>query len=321
MTIAFFSTIHHMVSYILCAHNGEKTLSFCIESILAQKDTEIELIAVNDGSKDTSFKILKNYEKIDRRVKLINQPNLGLAAARNVGIQAASGDYIASAAQDDVYLPTKTKAQILFMQKNHLDFSFTNIQTIDEKGQKIDFRSMRDYNARLLPRPLTLLHIALYLPVCSPTLICKKHCYEILRWNPGLLVASDLNLTLKMFLYFTGGKLNSIQLLRRIRIEEHMVGFVPTYGIPFRKFERHSAVVAAIMKRYHLSPLLKVNFELTDYMHALLSLENGTNIAQSYASIASLYAKRGYMEASQRMMNLERFAEKINGSLHGLVKS
>ena len=310
-----------MVSFVLCAHNGEKTLSSCIESILAQKDTEIELIAVNDGSKDSSFKILKNYEIIDRRVKLINQPNLGLAAARNAGIVAASGDFIASAAQDDVYLPSKTKEQILFMQKNHLDFSFTNIQTIDEKGQKIDFRSMHDYNARLLPRPLTLFHVALYLPVCSPTFICKKHCYETLRWNPGLLVASDFNLILKMFLYFKGDKLNKKLLFRRIRRKEHQKEYAPTYGTPFRKFERRSAVAAAIMKRYNFSPLIKANFELTGYLYALLSLENGTSTAQSYAFIANFYAKRGFMEAAQRMLNLKRFAKKINGSLHGLGKS
>ena len=124
-----------------------------------------------------------------------------------------------------------------------------------------------------------------------------------------------------MFITFKGAKLPKKLLLRRIKLKEHQKDYVPKYGTPFRKFERRSAVAVAIMKRYNLSPLLKINFELTGYLHALLSLENGTSTARSYAFIADFYAKRGFMEAAQRMLNLKRFSEKINGSLHGLGKS
>ena len=79
----------------------ENYLSRCIESILAQTYSDIELILINDGSTDKSLNICEEYVKKDCRIKLINQSNQGVAEARNRGMEAATGTYIAFVDPDD----------------------------------------------------------------------------------------------------------------------------------------------------------------------------------------------------------------------------
>ena len=89
------------ISIIVPVYNAEKYLDQCIQSILNQTHTNIELILVNDGSKDLSEEICLSYEKLDDRVKFINQSNSGVSVARNSGIDYASGTYIGFVDSDD----------------------------------------------------------------------------------------------------------------------------------------------------------------------------------------------------------------------------
>lgn len=89
------------ISIILPVYNVEKYLANCIESILAQTHQNIEIILVNDGSKDNSLEICKTYVEKDPRIILIDKPNEGVAITRNKGMEKATGDYIAFVDPDD----------------------------------------------------------------------------------------------------------------------------------------------------------------------------------------------------------------------------
>lgn len=89
-----------MISVVVPIYNKEKYLKKCIESILTQTYKDIELILVDDGSKDDSLKICKEYET-DKRVKIISKKNGGVSAARNIGVENASGDKIVFIDADD----------------------------------------------------------------------------------------------------------------------------------------------------------------------------------------------------------------------------
>lgn len=93
------------VSIIVPVYNAQKYIIECIESILNQTYKEIELILVNDGSKDESLKICKEYQDKDARVKVIDKENEGVSIARNVGIKEAQGQYIAFVDSDDILIP------------------------------------------------------------------------------------------------------------------------------------------------------------------------------------------------------------------------
>lgn len=89
------------ISVIVPVYNQENYISDCLDSILNNTFKDIEVICVNDGSKDNSLAILKEYAKKDSRVKIYSQSNLGLSEARNTGISKATSEYIAFVDADD----------------------------------------------------------------------------------------------------------------------------------------------------------------------------------------------------------------------------
>ena len=93
-----------ILSIIVPVYNAENYLKECIDSILGQKYSNIELILVNDGSKDSSLSICNEYKKNDFRVKVIDKQNEGVSIARNVGIEAAKGKYIGFVDSDDLVM-------------------------------------------------------------------------------------------------------------------------------------------------------------------------------------------------------------------------
>ena len=103
-------------SIIVPVYNVEAYLADCLESLLRQDFDDWEAICVNDGSTDSSARILDGYASRDSRIRIINQPNGGLSAARNTGLDAATGDYILFLDSDD-WLENNT----LSCLSNHLD--------------------------------------------------------------------------------------------------------------------------------------------------------------------------------------------------------
>lgn len=89
------------VSIIVPVYNCEKFLNRCVDSILKQSYTNLELILVDDGSTDRSNSICRDYEKSDSRVRVFCQENSGASVARNVGISNSQGDYIMFVDSDD----------------------------------------------------------------------------------------------------------------------------------------------------------------------------------------------------------------------------
>ena len=90
-------------SVIIPVYNVEKYLATALESVINQTFSDIEIICINDGSTDNSLTILENYAQKDSRIKLINQHNQGVSAARNAGLEAACGEYIMFLDPDDTY--------------------------------------------------------------------------------------------------------------------------------------------------------------------------------------------------------------------------
>lgn len=90
-----------LFSIIVPVYNAEKYLNRCIDSILNQTARNFELLLINDGSKDSSGKIIDSYVKSDNRIKCIHKTNGGVSAARNLGLNMAKGDYVTFVDSDD----------------------------------------------------------------------------------------------------------------------------------------------------------------------------------------------------------------------------
>ena len=92
------------ISVVIPVYNGEKYLKECINSVLNQPYKDIEIIAINDGSKDNSVDILNKVAQTDKRLNVIDQKNHGVAYTRNKGIDIATGNYIVFLDQDDMWV-------------------------------------------------------------------------------------------------------------------------------------------------------------------------------------------------------------------------
>ena len=92
------------VSVIIPVYNVEKFLRDCIESVINQTLSDIEIICINDGSPDNSIDILNEYASIDPRITVISQENRGLSVARNRGMRLAKGKYLYFIDSDDKLL-------------------------------------------------------------------------------------------------------------------------------------------------------------------------------------------------------------------------
>lgn len=127
-----------LVSVIMPVYNAEQFLSNAVESVLGQTYTALELILINDQSTDQSDDIICEFLKRDNRIKYIRlDQNKGVANARNVGIEASQGQYIAFLDSDDFWDKQKLEKQIEFMKKINCGFSFTSCHVIDSSNQKI----------------------------------------------------------------------------------------------------------------------------------------------------------------------------------------
>ena len=101
------------VSVIVPVYNVEKYIRQCLESIINQTYKNLEIIVVNDGTKDNSMKIVEEYLS-DERIKVINKENGGIASARNRGIDEATGEYISFVDSDD-WLELNTYEKFLYV--------------------------------------------------------------------------------------------------------------------------------------------------------------------------------------------------------------
>jgi glycosyltransferase involved in cell wall biosynthesis len=93
------------ISVIIPVYNTSKYLSECLDSVLNQTLSDIEIICINDGSLDNSLAILKKYAKQDKRIKVLDQKNQGVVVARNNGIAMATADFVYPLDSDDIIVP------------------------------------------------------------------------------------------------------------------------------------------------------------------------------------------------------------------------
>lgn len=125
-----------LVSIITPCYNGSKYIAQTIESVLAQTYQNWEMLIIDDGSKDNSAEIIKEYAKKDSRICLIQQPNGGSANARNHGIREAKGQYIALLDADDLWKPEFLTEQIAFMKEKQACCVYSSYERIDENSNE-----------------------------------------------------------------------------------------------------------------------------------------------------------------------------------------
>lgn len=131
--------IEGLVSIIMPSYNAARFIGESINSVLLQTYSNWELLIVDDCSKDNSVEVVRKFANIDKRVVLFSlEKNVGAAAARNVAIEHAQGQYIAFLDSDDVWDEYKLEKQLAFMKQYSYVFTFSNYYVMEENGKKTE---------------------------------------------------------------------------------------------------------------------------------------------------------------------------------------
>ncbi|ATA74632.1 MULTISPECIES: glycosyltransferase family 2 protein [Capnocytophaga] len=126
----------NLVSIITPMYNGAKYVGQTIESVLLQSYQNWEMLIVDDGSKDNSVEIVREYTEKDKRIKLIQQKNGGSASARNNALRNAQGRYICFLDSDDLLESSFFEKQLSFLKEKNAALVFASYNRIDENGNQ-----------------------------------------------------------------------------------------------------------------------------------------------------------------------------------------
>ncbi len=110
-----------LVSIILPVYNAKNHIARCIESIRAQTYQNIQIIILNDGSRDISLPVCEMYRKVDRRILLVDKDNSGVSDTRNLGLRLAEGKYIQFVDSDDYIDPDYTEHLVTAAEEHSAD--------------------------------------------------------------------------------------------------------------------------------------------------------------------------------------------------------
>lgn len=150
------------LSIIIPVYNVEKYIRRCVESIYAQNYDDIEIILVDDGSKDNSGKICDELAEKDRRIKVVHKENCGCSMARNTGISLATGKYICFIDSDDEWFPNILNT-LFAKNKYDYDMMIYGAKTVTSDGELLgyeraneersyrDLKEVRSFLENLLP--------------------------------------------------------------------------------------------------------------------------------------------------------------------------
>jgi len=189
-----------LISVIIPTFNRAGHVTRAVESVLVQTYPNREIIVVDDGSTDNTREAMKGYEN---RIKYIYQDNAGVSAARNVGIQAASGQWIAFLDSDDIWLPNKLARQIRCVNRKAAKVCFTNyilssgkesiqnMQTV-YKRKAVEEKEYTDALELMLVEP-----VGLYVPTM---LVVRDLLEQVGCFHENLVVAEDTHLIYELAL-------------------------------------------------------------------------------------------------------------------------
>ena len=174
-----------MISVIIPVYNVENYLEECLKSVQTQTYTNIEVLLVNDGSTDKSKLICERYCKEDRRFQLLNQENQGLSAARNNGVAASTGEFIAFVDSDDIILPNYLETLIHYMTDEidivESQFTLSKEEFLDERFKELTilFEGNSEEAVKIFPK-----HV---LNVNAVTKLYRRSIVETIPYIDGVI--------------------------------------------------------------------------------------------------------------------------------------
>lgn len=193
-----------LISIIVPVYNVENYLVKCLESILSQTYQNLEILLVDDGSPDRCPQICDDYARKDSRIVVIHQKNLGVSAARNAGLDRATGEYIGFVDSDDLISPVMFENLLNLIMKYHVPISMCQYREIYD-SQSILTDSKKETEKGVLSQEDAIKEILL--PGQYNGYLCNKLFHQSLfngitpiRFDPKISLCEDLLVVVQCFL-------------------------------------------------------------------------------------------------------------------------
>ena len=262
------------ISIITCVYGAEKYINKCLDSLLAQTYANLEIILIDDGSPDNCPKICDAYAAKDSRIKLIHQKNQGYGIARNVGLAAATGDYIGFVDPDD-WVDTHMLEMLMAAseKKGNVDIAICDWTTYEHNQEEIgQLHSQNLDNSWVMEKVRDEFLLDNY-----PNYLCNKlfarHLFADLVIPPDivlgdLFVCAELFVRAKSFCYVPQGfycyRIHASFANTRAKVRRK-------YGM-FMAWREHERVCA----QYKLSPLAYSQGRAVKAAISLLALDDAS---------------------------------------------
>lgn len=175
-----------LISIMMPAYNAENTIAKALKSLLNQTYMNWECIIVDDGSTDSTVKIVSSFN--DSRINLISlEKNMGRGYARQVALDNSSGEYIAMLDADDWYYSNKLKSQIdIFNKYPEVSVVSCGMAVTDLNGDIVGIRSIGDGSVKFFDKPTTV-------PVPHAPTMYKKDIAENVKYDANFKLAQDVD--------------------------------------------------------------------------------------------------------------------------------
>lgn len=171
-----------LISIIIPVYNVENYIYRCVDSVLGQTYTNLEIILVDDGSPDSCGQICDEYAQKDNRIKVIHKENGGLSDARNHGIDAATGEWLFFLDSDDWIHPQSMEKLYEAAEKNKVSVSMCGYLQTEGDNPIVDVSIQAEM---WLPRDIYLKHHVVSTVACAK--LYSKDCFEKIRYPKGKL--------------------------------------------------------------------------------------------------------------------------------------
>ena len=235
-------TAADLVSVVVPAFNAEATLAATIDSVRRQSYDPLEIVIVDDGSTDGTLAIARSAALEDARIRVISMPNGGVAKARNAGVAASCGPFVAPVDADDLWHPDKIAKQVLVMRRGgpQMGFVYTLYRRIDQGDRILNSNANLRIEGHVFLRLLLVNFVA-----NGSSLLIRREAFEAVGGY-------------EFDLHAQGAQGCEDYLLQMLIARQWTVGLAAEYLTGYRITEGAMSVDAERMKRSHILALQHV---------------------------------------------------------------
>ncbi|MDM5201141.1 glycosyltransferase family 2 protein [Fictibacillus enclensis] len=294
-----------LFSVIVPMYNASNYIRECIDSVLAQTQKDFELIIINDGSTDDCGAIADEYEKVDKRIKVIHQNNMGLFKVRCVGVNTASGKYIVFLDADDRLKVNALDRIANAFDSGRFDMIIYSAETFGEKKKGYPFKKLFDSETKFENESKKALYLKILFGhslnnMCLKAI--KRECFDVseLMDYPKITMGEDLLHSLRPL---TNAK--RIKYINDILYEYRIISSSMTRNFQTNVYEGSKFIHLEIKKFLKRWKMESKEEETLYYKRFLKSI--GVIVLYSPANITD--RKKEYLNTLNLIRNDEMFVE------------